>query len=187
MKRKTYGVPGQLECKLIIHNGMNTAEVDFRGGSIKDIVRCPARFSTNKMLYQSFIENSAEFKAGKIVLLDTIEIPDDEEEIARKAKEAALNARQSQKVEKPAVETPVTPEPVAEEPVVEQETIEETHVEEETSTETSGKIKVADKREAVEWLKEHYPEKGYTSVNLRTKAAFEAACSECGVEFEIAE
>ena len=44
-------------------------------------------------------------------------------------------------------------------------------------------IKVADKSEAIEWLKEHYPDKGYTQRGLRSKADFDAACQECGVRF----
>ena len=33
------------------------------------------------------------------------------------------------------------------------------------------------------WLKEHYPDKGYTQRGLRNKADFDAACQECGVVF----
>ena len=47
----------------------------------------------------------------------------------------------------------------------------------------SQKVNVADKGEAIDWLKEHYPSNGYTAVKLRTKEAFEAACKECNVEF----
>lgn len=50
-----------------------------------------------------------------------------------------------------------------------------------------GVVKVADKSEAIEWLKENYPDKGYTATKLRSKDVFEAACKECGVVFEIAE
>lgn len=45
-------------------------------------------------------------------------------------------------------------------------------------------VQVADKSDAIEYLKEKYPDKCYTALKLRTKAAFDAACSECGVEFE---
>ena len=56
----------------------------------------------------------------------------------------------------------------------------------EAEPETNGNvIKVATKSDAIEWLKEHYPEKEYTGVKLRSKAAFDAACKECGVVFEI--
>lgn len=46
------------------------------------------------------------------------------------------------------------------------------------------KVEVVDRNDAVEWLKEHYPYKGYSQTSLRTKTAFDAACEECGVEFE---
>lgn len=58
-------------------------------------------------------------------------------------------------------------------------------VEEETVEEDLLKVEVADKAEAIEWLKEHHAEKGYTAAKLRTKSAFEEACAECGVVFEI--
>jgi len=45
-------------------------------------------------------------------------------------------------------------------------------------------VKVADKADAVEWLKENHPDKGYTANKLRSEAAFTAACQECGVTFE---
>ena len=44
-------------------------------------------------------------------------------------------------------------------------------------------VHVADKYDAIEYLKEHFPDKNYTSSGLRTKSAFEAACNECGVVF----
>lgn len=80
---------------------------------------------------------------------------------------------------------PAKSEEVAEEtsaPEATDEAVEETVAEDGIKT-----VKVADKAEAIEWLKENYPEKEYTSVKLRAKAAFEAACKECGVVFEIAD
>ena len=49
---------------------------------------------------------------------------------------------------------------------------------------TENVVKVADKTDAVEWLKENHPDKGYTGNKLRSEAAFTAACQECGVTFE---
>ena len=45
-------------------------------------------------------------------------------------------------------------------------------------------VTVADKAEAIEWLKENYADKGYTATKLRTQTAFEEACKECNVEFK---
>ena len=44
-------------------------------------------------------------------------------------------------------------------------------------------VEVADKGEAIEWLKEHNPEAGYTAAKLRSKDAFNAACADNNVEF----
>lgn len=48
-------------------------------------------------------------------------------------------------------------------------------------------VKVSDKSEAIEWLKEHFPEAGYTAVKLRTMAAVIEAGKNHGVVFEVAE
>lgn len=45
------------------------------------------------------------------------------------------------------------------------------------------KVEVADKGDAIEWLKEHNPEAGYTAAKLRSKDAFNAACADNNVEF----
>lgn len=44
-------------------------------------------------------------------------------------------------------------------------------------------VEVPDRYDAVVYLKEHFPDKGYTSTALRTKAAFDAACRAHGVRF----
>ena len=54
----------------------------------------------------------------------------------------------------------------------------------ESKKETENVVKVADKADAVEWLKENHPDKGYTANKLRSEAAFTAACQECGVTFQ---
>ena len=44
-------------------------------------------------------------------------------------------------------------------------------------------VQVANKADAIEWLKEHYSEKGYTASKLRTQTALDAACAACNVKF----
>lgn len=192
MKRKIYGVPGQLECHLIVHSGPSMAKVPFRGGSITDIVRCPARYATSKLVEQVFIENSQEFQAGKIVLMDSLEIPDDAEEKARKAalaKNATAPIAESttpvtEPVPTPETTVAPTPEPTNV-PSVNAEGPEVDTAETQDSGDGVQTIEVGCKADAVEWLKERYPEKGYNGNNLRAKAAFEAACNEAGVRFII--
>ncbi len=200
MIRKTYGVSGLMDWTTQIKAGKGSVSVHFTGGALTAYGVTPAKYSTSNPFFQSVIENSKQFKSGRIELLGTMEVPDDAATKARKARMAAKAAEKPAKDEQsPVTETPVpeTPAPVAEETVTPTTPAEETPAEEvqptgETQDETlqgdgedadGGKIKVADKNEAIEYLKEHFAEKNYTATSLRTKTAFEAACKECGVEF----
>lgn len=200
MIRKTYGVSGLMDWTTQIKAGKGSVSVHFTGGALTAYGVTPAKYSTSNPFFQSVIENSKQFKSGRIELLGTMEVPDDAATKARKARMAAKAAEKPAKDEQsPVTETPVpeTPAPVAEETVTPTTPAEETPTEEvqptgETQDETlqgdgddadGGKIKVADKNEAIEYLKEHFAEKNYTATSLRTKTAFEAACKECGVEF----
>ena len=200
MIRKTYGVSGLMDWTTQIKAGKGSVSVHFTGGALTAYGVTPAKYSTSNPFFQSVIENSKQFKSGRIELLGTMEVPDDTATKARKARMAAKAAEKPAKDEQsPVTETPVpeTPAPVAEETVTPTTPAEETPAESEqptgeTQDETlqgdgedadGGKIKVADKNEAIEYLKEHFAEKNYTATSLRTKTAFEAACKECGVEF----
>lgn len=200
MIRKTYGVSGLMDWTTQIKAGKGSVSVHFTGGALTAYGVTPAKYSTSNPFFQSVIENSKQFKSGRIELLGTMEVPDDAATKARKARMAAKAAEKPAKDEQsPITETPVpeTPAPVAEETVTPTTPAEEPPAEEaqptgETQDETlqgdgddadGGKIKVADKNEAIEYLKEHFAEKNYTATSLRTKTAFEAACKECGVEF----
>ena len=200
MIRKTYGVSGLMDWTTQIKAGKGSVSVHFTGGALTAYGVTPAKYSTSNPFFQSVIENSKQFKSGRIELLGTMEVPDDAATKARKARMAAKAAEKPAKDEQsPVTETPVpeTPAHVAEETVTPTTPAEETPAEAEQPTDETqddtlqgdgddadgGKIKVADKNEAIEYLKEHFAEKNYTATSLRTKTAFEAACKECGVEF----
>lgn len=200
MIRKTYGVSGLMDWTTQIKAGKGSVSVHFTGGALTAYGVTPAKYSTSNPFFQSVIENSKQFKSGRIELLGTMEVPDDAATKARKARMAAKAAEKPAKEEQsPVTETPVpeTPAPVVKEPVTpttpaEEPPAEEVQPTDETQDDTlqgdgddadGGKIKVADKNEAIEYLKEHFAEKNYTATSLRTKTAFEAACKECGVEF----
>lgn len=198
MIRKTYGVSGLMDWTTQIKAGKGSVSVHFTGGALTAYGVTPAKYSTSNPFFQSVIENSKQFKSGRIELLGTMEVPDDAATKARKArmaaKAAAMPVKEGQNtVQENAVSE--TPAPIAEEPVTtptEETPAEAEQPTDETQDETlqgdgedadGGKIKVADKNEAIEYLKEHFAEKNYTATSLRTKTAFEAACKECGVEF----
>lgn len=190
MIRKTYGVSGLMDWTTQIKTGKVSVSVHFTGGALTAYGVTPAKYSTSNPFFQSVIENSEQFKSGRIMLLGEMEVPDDAATKARKARMAAKAA------EKPAP-VPETPTHVAEEPVTPTTPAKESPSESEQPTDETqdetlqgdgddadgDKIKVADKPDAIEYLKERFPEKGYTAVKLRTKTAFDAACKECGVEF----
>lgn len=190
MIRKTYGVSGLMDWTTQIKTGKVSVSVHFTGGALTAYGVTPAKYSTSNPFFQSVIENSEQFKSGRIMLLGEMEVPDDAATKARKARMAAKAA------EKPAP-VPETPAPVVEEPVTPTTPAKESPAESEQPTDETqdetlqgdgddadgDKIKVADKPDAIEYLKEMFPEKGYTAVKLRTKTAFDAACKECGVEF----
>ncbi len=180
MIRKTYGVSGLMDWTTQIKAGKGSVSVHFTGGALTAYGVTPAKYSTSNPFFQSVIENSKQFKSGRIELLGTMEVPDDAATKARKARMAAKAAEKPAKEEQsPAPETP------AKEVQPTDETQDET-LQGDGEDADGGKIKVADKNEAIEYLKEHFAEKNYTATSLRTKTAFDAACKECGVEFVFA-
>lgn len=184
MKVKTYGVPDLTEWHGKLKAGSLEVNVSFTGGTASPSGAQPAYFMTKDPIVQFVIENSKEYKNGFIILVMSQDIAGEHPRMA---------------VPKPAP-VPESPTPVVEETVTPTTPAEETPADVEQQTgeaqdETSqddgnggddadgNKIKVADKNEAIEYLKEHFADKNYTATSLRTKTAFEAACKECGVEF----
>ena len=81
-KRITYGVYGMMEYQTIIKIGRATLKVLFTDGSITSIGQNPAMYTTSDFLVQRAIENSSEFKKGRITVVNTIEL-DEEVRIER--------------------------------------------------------------------------------------------------------
>ena len=81
-KRITYGVYGMMEYQAIIKIGRATLKVLFTDGSMTAIGQNPAKYTTSDFLVQRAIENSSEFKKGRIQVVDTIEL-DEEVRIER--------------------------------------------------------------------------------------------------------
>ena len=155
--------------------------VSFTGGTASPSGAQPAYFMTKDPIVQFVIENSKEYKNGFIILVMSQDIAGEHPRMAIPKPKPA-----------PVVDAPKEP---AVAPAPTDETTTTVQVEQPAETGAAdegadggddadgGKIKVADKNEAIEYLKEHFAEKNYTATSLRTKTAFEAACNECGVEF----
>lgn len=161
MKRKTYGVSGLMDWTTQIKAGKAMVTVHFTGGALTAYGVTPATYSTTDAFFQRVIEGSAQFRSGKIALLSEMEVggnPGAADAARKVAKDkAAVGASDA--------------------------AITEAKGEAEDGDEEVTVVEVPDRYDAVVYLKEHFPDKGYTSTALRTKAAFDAACRAHGVRF----
>lgn len=174
MIRKTYGVSGLMDWTTNIKVGKASVSVHFTGGALTAYGVTPAKYSTANPFFQNVIEGSEYYKSGRIQLLEQMEVPDDAATIERKqrsARLAAAKAKTSPDVGKVEVGT--------EAEAVQVTTKKEQPVE---AADAPATVEVADKNDAIEYLKENY-NPNYTATQLRTKSAFEAACKICGVKF----
>ena len=66
-----------MEYQSIIKIGRATLKVLFTDGSMTAIGQNPAKYTTSDFLVQHAIENSSEFKRGRITVVDTIELDEE--------------------------------------------------------------------------------------------------------------
>lgn len=166
MIRKTYGVSGLMDWTTQIKAGKATISVHFAGGALTAYGVTPATYSTTNPFFQTVIEHSDLFANGRISLIGQIEIAGEIPANVVKKKSAKGNAAETKPTE-----------------VVPAEAVAAEADNAEKGSEDVKVIDVGSKPDAVEYLKEQFPEKGYGAVKLRSKASFEAACAECGVKF----
>lgn len=120
-KRITYGVHGMMEYQSIIKIGRATLKVLFTDGSMTAIGQNPAKYTTSDFLVQHAIENSSEFKRGRITVVDTIEL-DEEVRIERNPVKPSTQQAPSPAEAKPVAATAAKveePQDIADEPTEE--------------------------------------------------------------------
>lgn len=169
-KRITYGVYGMMEYQTIIKIGRATLKVLFTDGSMTAIGQNPAKYTTSDFLVQRAIENSSEFKKGRIQVVDTIEL-DEEVHIERNpAKPSTQTANVAAKAvidNKPTEASSSHTTPVAED--VEYEKTEEADAEEDTtSEETAAEDNTAEGKTEVEFT-DNQEAKDYIFKNFGVK------------------
>ena len=76
-KRITYGVPGMMEYQALIKVGKATLKVPFTDGSMTAFGENPAQFTTTNFIVQHAIENSFDYKRGRIKTVNVIELDED--------------------------------------------------------------------------------------------------------------
>lgn len=144
-KRITYGVYGMMEYQTIIKIGRATLKVLFTDGSLTAIGQNPAKYTTSDFLVQRAIENSSEFKKGRIQVVDTIELDEEvriERNPAKPSTQAAKVAAKAVIDNKPTEAFLSHTTPVAED--VEDETTEESDADVVTPTDEADTDTIED-------------------------------------------
>ena len=153
--RKTYGINGLLEWHGYVECSGVRMKVDFTNGSVTAFRVAPATFTTENSLTQHIIENSEQYRKGRIKCVMSVALPDDEPKKAVKAVENKPEVKQEVKTEEPAAEVK------EEKPEVK-------------------KVEVACADDAKAYLVENF---GIAARNLRSLKAINDSAAANGIEF----
>lgn len=176
-KRITYGVSGMMEYQAVIKVGKNNMKVLFTDGSVSAMGVNPATFTTENFMVQHAIENSTDFKRGRIKVVNTIEL---EEEL-----------RIERNSVKPAADVPSpTPAPTPAEsenaPVVESEAAPDTQADNEAEAEdkteaapATTQVEFSCNDDAKDYLEQTF---GFVRSKLRNRDDIVAAGKAHGVD-----
>ena len=130
-KRITYGVYGMMEYQAIIKIGRATLKVMFTDGSITAMGQNPAQYTTSDFIVQHAIENSSDFKKGRIHVVNTIEL-DEEVHIERNPAKPSTQQAPSPAEAKPVAATAAKveePQGIADEPTEKTDAVDADEVE----------------------------------------------------------
>ena len=120
-----------MEYQSIIKIGRATLKVLFTDGSMTAIGQNPAKYTTSDFLVQHAIENSSEFKRGRITVVDTIEL-DEEVRIERNPAKPSTQQAPSPAEAKPVAATAAKveePHDIADEPTEKTDAVDADEVE----------------------------------------------------------
>lgn len=99
-KKKTYGVSGMMEYQAVIKIGRSTMKVLFTDGSMNAMGMNPATYTTENLMVQNAIENSDQFKRGRIKVVSVIDL-DEEVQIMHNAVKEVKEVKADEEVEAP--------------------------------------------------------------------------------------
>ena len=185
-KIKTYGVRGLMEWVCNIPVGKTRLRVEFSGGVLTQYGNTPAKFVTDDLLKQAIIENSKQYKSGKITLLSCIESSEEETRRIEGAQtQSASVAQPAEEVESSssAVAQPASVAPSARS-VSAQSSASSCALPPsagESPASEAREVEVASLDDAKEYLNKNH---GIAVRNLRSRQAIIDAAKECGVSFK---
>lgn len=153
-----------MEYQSIIRFGKNTLKVTFTGGSMNAIGVTPATYTTSSFLIQQAIENSNEFKRGRIRIVRTIEL--DEEIHIERPKPATAIAERRNPAPTPTAEAEKVPEPTEEAEAAEDGATSEEQPEESAPTAPLTQVEFSCNDDAKDYLEQTF---GYVRSKLRNR------------------
>ena len=182
-KRITYGVSGMMEYQAVIKVGKNNMKVLFTDGSVSAMGVNPATFTTENFMVQHAIENSSDFKRGRIKVVNTIEL-NEELRIERNSVKPAANVPDPAPVSSPESTTAaVNSSPVVEgENTSDKQTDNESDIKDNSEVSpvsTPTQLEFASNDEAKDYLEQNF---GYVRSKLRNREDIVNAGKTHGVE-----
>ena len=166
-----------MEYQSIIKIGRATLKVLFTDGSITAIGQNPAKYTTSDFLVQHAIENSSEFKRGRITVVDTIEL-DEEVRIERNPVKPSTQQAPSPAETKPVAATAAKveePQDIADEPTEETNAVDADEAESASADTPATEVdiepiedEVTSTEEDAAELSENDNEEGLTEVEFST-------------------
>ena len=166
-----------MEYQSIIKIGRATLKVLFTDGSMTAIGQNPAKYTTSDFLVQHAIENSSEFKRGRITVVDTIEL-DEEVRIERNPAKPSTQQAPSPAEAKPVAATAAKveePQDIADEPTEETNAVDADEAESASADTPATEVdiepiedEVTSTEEVAAELSENDNEDGLTEVEFST-------------------
>lgn len=174
-KRITYGVNGMMEYQTVVKVGKKNVGILFSGGSVSSMGVNPATYTTDNIILQHSIENSSDYKRGRITIHNTIEL-DEELHIESPLPPPTV----AEKVETPA---PAEEAPAAA-PTEEDNVATEVQIADETPApaeagETITQMEFSCNDDAKDYLEEAF---GFVRSKLRNREDIKAAAQSKGIE-----
>lgn len=161
-----------MEYQALIKIGKATLKVLFTDGSLTAFGQNPAKYTTSDFLVQHAIENSSDFKRGRITVVNSTEL-DEEVRIERNPAKASVQAEAQTADAEASVETPAVEAETASEAVA------DTPSSEEEAAEGATEVEFTDNQEAKDYLAKNF---GVKASSLRNREDIKAAGETYGVK-----
>ena len=171
----TYGVNGMIEFQAVLKVGKSNLKVQFSDGSFNASSKKPATYTTDNLMIQRAIENSAEFKRGLIHKVSTVEL-NEEVKVLRNERKSVNETPESTEVTDEATDE-VANEPAGE---TQESANDETGTDDKEPAIELKKVEVHCNDDAKDYLAENF---GVVKSKLLNRATIVSVAASNGVEF----